>query len=87
MCSSDLQVTNLRTGKPTKAYNTDLYSEGMEPFGVERNEYVSTQPIEPMYHLTGDALLDFLKRTKNRNKGGAVKNALLIAKSHKSHQS
>ena len=81
------QVTNLRTGKPTKAYNTDLYSEGMEPFGVERDEYISTQPVEPIYHLTGDALLEFLKKTKNRNKGGAVENALRIALGRKSHQS
>lgn len=67
-------LTNLRTGEPTKAYNTDIFEYGSEPFGVERNEYISAQPIEPMYHLTGDDLLKFLKLTKNRADGGKVVN-------------
>ena len=58
-------VINLN-GKKAKAYETDLYSNDMEgnkePFGVERNEYISARPVEPMFHLVGDDLLHFLKK-------------------------
>jgi hypothetical protein len=78
-------VINLN-GKKAKAYETDLYSNDMEgnkePFGVERNEYISARPVEPMFHLVGDDLLHFLKKcgviTKatggivHKNKGGPV---------------
>jgi hypothetical protein len=70
-------VTNLN-GRKAKAYETDLYDSDMmgqkEPFGVERNEYISAQPVEPMFHLTGDDLVDFLKETSQIKKadGGAV---------------
>jgi hypothetical protein len=33
----------------------------MEPFGVERNEWVSTEPVEPLMQLTGDDLVQYLK--------------------------
>jgi len=58
-------VTNLRSGEPTKAYNTELYDydNRSEPFGVERNEYVSARDVSPMFHLTGDELIKFLKLT------------------------
>lgn len=55
-------VTNLR-GEKKKAFETDLYDDNKEPFGVERNEYISAQPIEPMFHLTGQHLVDFMKHT------------------------
>jgi hypothetical protein len=53
-------------GRPVKAYETSLYGENnygdrMEPFGVERNEWVSTEPVEPLMQLTGDELVRYLK--------------------------
>jgi len=67
-------VTNLK-GETKKAGWTDLYEDGKSPFGVERNEYVSAQPVEPMFHLTGQDLVDFLHASGNRPKkadGGDV---------------
>jgi hypothetical protein len=62
-------VTNLK-GETKKAGWTDLYqndwSGNKSPFGVERNEYVSAQPVEPMFHLTGQDLVDFLHHTGTR---------------------
>lgn len=53
-------------GNPKKAWETGLYQEGrygtqMEPFGVERNEYVSPKTIEPLLQLTGPELVQFMK--------------------------
>jgi hypothetical protein len=53
-------------GNPKKAWQTDLYQEGnygqrMEPFGTEKNEYVSAQTVEPFIQLTGKELVDFMK--------------------------
>jgi hypothetical protein len=53
-------------GNPKKAWETGLYQEGrygtqMEPFGVERNEYVSPESIEPLLQLTGPELVEFMK--------------------------
>ena len=53
-------------GRPSKAYETSLYGEDnygnrTEPFGVERNEWVSTEPVEPLMQLTGDDLVNYLR--------------------------
>lgn len=56
------KITNLE-GKEKKAGQTELYDHPKEPFGIERNEYVSAKPVEPMLHLTGQHLIDFLKHT------------------------
>ena len=53
-------------GNPKKAWETGLYQEGrygtqMEPFGVERNEYVSPESVEPLLQLTGPELVQFMK--------------------------
>lgn len=53
-------------GNPKKAWETGLYQEGnfgqrLEPFGIERNEYVSPESIEPLLQLTGKDLVDFMK--------------------------
>lgn len=53
-------------GNPKKAWQTDLYQEGnygqrIEPFGTEKNEYVSAQTVEPFIQLTGKELVDFMK--------------------------
>lgn len=58
-------VTNL-LGQKRRPTLTDLYDENnygqrIEPFGVERNEYVTTKELEPMFQLTGNDLLSFLK--------------------------
>jgi len=63
------KVTDIK-GKQVPAYQTGMYSEGsygnrLEPFGVERNEWVSTQSVEPFIQLTGDNLVKFLKMTGN----------------------
>ena len=63
---SHSKITNLK-GEQRKAEETELYDHDSQkgPFGVERNEYVSAKPVEPMFHLTGQHLLDFLKHTKD----------------------
>ena len=53
-------------GNPKKAWQTDLYQEGnygqrIEPFGTEKNEYVSAKTVEPFIQLTGKDLVDFMK--------------------------
>lgn len=58
-------VQNLR-GQKMKAYETPIYGEThygnrLEPFGVERNEYVGTDTVAPMVQLTGDDLVQFLR--------------------------
>jgi hypothetical protein len=66
-------------GEEIPAYRTDLYQEdyrgNKEPFGVERNEWVSTQPVEPFVQLTGDALIEFLKKSGNFRNGGVIHKA------------
>ena len=63
-------------GESIPAYQTDLYQNdyqgNKEPFGVERDEWVSTQPVEPFVQLTGDDLIDFLKKSGNFKSGGEV---------------
>jgi hypothetical protein len=61
------KVENLK-GEKIPAYQTNMYQEGnygqkMEPFGVERNEWVSTQSVEPLLQLTGDNLVKYLQLT------------------------
>jgi hypothetical protein len=63
------KVQNLK-GEQIPAYQTNMYQEGnygnrLEPFGVERNEWVSTQSVEPFLQLTGDDLVRYLELTKN----------------------
>jgi hypothetical protein len=58
-------VKNIK-GKQLKAYETPIYGEGsygnrLEPFGVERNEFVTTESVEPMLQITGKDLVNFLK--------------------------
>jgi hypothetical protein len=50
-------------GQQIPAYQTNMFQEGLEPFGVERNEWVSTQSVEPFLQLTGDDLVKFLELT------------------------
>lgn len=59
-------LENLR-GKKMKAYETPLYGEDnfgnkLEPFGVERSEYVTTDSVSPMLQLTGKELVEFLRK-------------------------
>jgi hypothetical protein len=61
------KVENLK-GEKIPAYQTNMYQEGnygqrMEPFGIERNEWVSTQSVEPLLQLTGDNLVKYLQLT------------------------
>jgi len=51
------------TGRKVKAYDADLYSGNYGPEGVERNEYITTRTVEPYLHLTGNELVDFLRKT------------------------
>jgi hypothetical protein len=51
------------TGRKVKAYDADLYSGNYGPEGVERNEYITTKTVEPYLHLTGNELVDFLRKT------------------------
>jgi len=48
-------------GSEVKAYETPIYQDGMEPFGVERNEWIATQDVEPFVQLTGDDLVKFMR--------------------------
>jgi len=59
-------VYDINKANPKKAWETGLYQENnygsrMEPFGVERNEYVSPESIEPLLQLTGPELVQFMK--------------------------
>lgn len=49
-------------GNRMRFYETPLYSEGNYPFGIERNEIVTGEAIEPAYSLTGDDLVKFMQR-------------------------
>jgi hypothetical protein len=53
-------------GNPKKAWETGLYQESnygsqKEPFGIERNEYVSPETVEPLLQLTGQDLVKFMR--------------------------
>ena len=63
------------TGRKLKAYDADLYSGNYGPEGVEKNEYITPRSVEPYLHLTGDDLVNFLRKTGNYNKssGGSVR--------------
>lgn len=57
-------------GKRKKVWSTPLHSYSdifgnLTVPGIEENEYVSTDSIEPFVQLTGDALVEFLKKTGN----------------------
>jgi len=59
-------VTSLG-GDRMKLYETPLYEHGDDgvsryPFGIERNEIVTNEAIEPRFTLTGDELVEFLQR-------------------------
>lgn len=63
------KVTDIK-GNQIPAYQTNMYQEGnygqrLEPFGVEKNEWVSTQSVEPFVQLTGDDLVKFLNLIGN----------------------
>jgi hypothetical protein len=60
------EVSNL-SGERMPLYATDLYEYGDDgvgryPFGIERNELVTRESVEPKYSLTGQELVDFLKQ-------------------------
>ena len=59
-------VTDL-LGNRQRLYETPLYEYGDDgvgryPFGIERNELVTSANIDPEFTLTGDELVDFLNR-------------------------
>jgi len=59
------QVSDL-TGEKMPLYATDLYEFGDDnvgryPFGIERNELVTRETIDPKYSLTGQDLIDFMR--------------------------
>lgn len=56
------KVTDIK-GKQVPAYQTQMYQDGLEPFGVERNEWVATQSVDPFIQLTGDDLVKYLQLT------------------------
>lgn len=56
------KVTDIK-GKQVPAYQTQMYQEGLSPFGVERNEWVATQSVDPFVQLTGDDLVKYLQLT------------------------
>lgn len=65
MNGSGSMVTDIK-GRRMPAWQTDIYQENsyggrMEPFGVERDEWVSTKDVEPMYQLTGKELVQFMR--------------------------
>lgn len=59
-------ISNL-SGERMPLYATDLYEYGNDgvgryPFGIERNELVTRESVEPKYSLTGQELVDFLEQ-------------------------
>lgn len=48
-------------GSEVKAYETPIFQDDLEPFGVERNEWIATQDVEPFIQLTGDDLVQFMR--------------------------
>ena len=65
MDGSYSKVTDLK-GNKVKAYQTDIYQDGLEPFGVERNEWIATEAVEPFVQLTGKDLLEYLSKISKR---------------------
>lgn len=60
------EVSNL-SGERMPLYATDLYEYGDDgvgryPFGIEKNELVTRESVEPKYSLTGQELVDFLEQ-------------------------
>jgi hypothetical protein len=60
------EVSNL-SNERMPLYATDLYEYGDDgagryPFGIERNELVTRESVEPKYSLTGQELVDFLEQ-------------------------
>lgn len=60
------EVSNL-SGERMPLYATDLYEYGDDgvgryPFGIEINELVTRESVEPKYSLTGQDLVDFLEQ-------------------------
>lgn len=56
-------------GDPVKLYQTGLYDHdtpGKYPFGIERDEYVTSDPVEALATYTGDDLVDFLNLYKSQ---------------------
>lgn len=69
-------VQNL-AGEKMKLYETPLYEYGDDgvgryPFGIERNELVTRETIDPKFTLTGDALLQYMKRNNLANASAPV---------------
>ena len=78
------QVSDL-TGEKMPLYATDLYEFGDDnvgryPFGIERNELVTRETVEPKYSLTGQDLIDFL-RDYDTTAANVSKSAGLLASS------
>lgn len=76
------EVSNL-SGERMPLYATDLYEYGEDgvgryPFGIESNELVTRESVEPKYSLTGQELVDFLKQydgnkvSANRSKSAGI---------------
>jgi hypothetical protein len=79
------EVSNL-SGERMPLYATDLYEYGDDgvgryPFGIERNELVTRESVEPKYSLTGQELVDFLEQyngntvSANASKSGGLLSA------------
>ena len=70
-------VTDL-SGNEMKVYETPLYEYnddygvGQTPFGIERNEIVTRETIDPTYTLTGDELVEFLRRYRSPEIGDSL---------------
>jgi hypothetical protein len=60
-------VTDL-SGERRRFYDTPLVDGQNYPFGIERNEIVTGEAVEPQFSLTGDELVEFMG--KYRNPGG-----------------
>ena len=58
-------------GEEQQLYETDLYEENWsgnkEPFGMESGDFVTTEAIDPDVLLTGDALIEFMDRYKQKS--------------------
>jgi hypothetical protein len=78
------EVSNL-SGERMPLYATDLYEYGDDgvgryPFGIETNELVTRESVEPKYSLTGQELVDFLEQYDgNTVSANASKSAGLLS--------
>lgn len=78
------EVSNL-SGERMPLYATDLYEHGDDgvgryPFGIERNELVTRESVEPKYSFTGQELVDFLEQYDgNKVSANASKSAGLLS--------